>query len=298
MRLVYRYNEQSGKPLKHFLKEQGISKKLLAKTKFTDGKICVNNKEENVRYLLQINDIVTVDMPSEPSQNNIIPVDIPIDILYEDEYLVAVNKPSGVASIPSYLHPKFSMANRVKGYFVRQNYQNQVIHIVTRLDRDTSGVMLFAKHQLVHSFLDKQLRNKMIDKSYIAIAGKSEQLQKHGLIEAKIGRSPHSIMIREVNDLGKESLTEYWELKQYHDANLYRIKLHTGRTHQIRVHFTYCGAPLLGDELYGGNMDSSLTRQALHCERLVFDHPFKNEKVSIEASLPDDIKSWLMEQGE
>lgn len=295
MEFTYHYKGKNHKPLKHFLKEQGISKKLLAKIKFQDGKILVNHKEENVLYLLQYNDIVTLTMPSEPAQEMIEPIDLPIHILYEDEYLLIVNKPSGVSSIPSFKHPKYSMANRVKNYYDKQQYVNRVIHVVTRLDKDTSGVMVFAKHQIVHSFLDRQLRRKEFYKSYIALASKSDELLDHGIIDEKIGRSSTSIITREVRNDGKESLTEYWKVDEFDIANLYRIQLHTGRTHQIRVHFSYKGAPLIGDELYGGIMCSSLKRQALHCEKLVFSHPFTNKKIEVYADVPQDIENWIKE---
>lgn len=298
MQFIFQYTKETPQQLKHFLLEQGISRRLLAKVKFQGGVISVNEIEQNVLYMLAKGDVVSFVVPDEPSQDNVIGVDVPIDILYEDEHFLAVNKPAGVASIPSYHHPKYAMANRVKGYFVQKQYANQVIHIVTRLDRDTTGVMLFAKHQLAHAHLDKALRAGRVHKSYLAIAPRQDALGMHGFMREKIQRSPESIMIRMVGPEGKEALTEYWTEAQLGPYTLYRIKLHTGRTHQIRVHFSYHHATLVGDELYGGDMSTSLKRQALHCQELVFQHPFTQEVMRIEAPLPEDMAAFLTEENE
>lgn len=293
MQFTFQYTKKDSQQLKYFLLEQGISRRLLAKVKFQGGLITVNQIEQNVLYMLESGDVVSFVVPDEAAQDNVIGVDVPITILYEDEHFLAVDKPAGVASIPSYNHPKYAMANRVKGYLVRQNYANQVIHIVTRLDRDTTGIMLFAKHQLAHAHLDKQLRAGAVHKSYLAITPKQDNLGKHGFMNEKIQRSPESIMIRMVGPQGKEALTEYWEHKRLGAYTMYRIKLHTGRTHQIRVHFSYHHATLVGDDLYGGDMTTCLQRQALHCHQLVFEHPFTKKCITIESSLPEDMHQFL-----
>ncbi|NEW61887.1 RluA family pseudouridine synthase [Granulicatella sp. zg-ZJ] len=292
MYFEWTYEKEVEISLKAFLKAHDISRRLLAKVKFHGGQLLVNGKEETVRYVLKNGDCIRMVIPKEEAQPNVIPVFLPIDILYEDEHVLAVNKPAGVASIPSYLHPKYSMANRVKGYFVQNNNEHQVIHIVTRLDKDTSGVMLFAKHQFAHGQLDKQLRAGQVDKQYIAIAQQSDELFEYGVIDAPIGRVPDSIMTRQViaDGSGKEARTEYWLYARGYNMSVYKIKLHTGRTHQIRVHFTHKKATLIGDDLYGGRMDTSLQRQALHCEKLVFKHPFSDEIITCHAPMPKDMQ--------
>ena len=184
-------------------------------------------------------------IPPSGEHETVIPSEVPIDILYEDDYLLIINKPVGTASIPSKLHPDHSMANRVKGYYKRRGYADQITHVVTRLDRDTTGVMMFAKHRVVHAWMDQALRDKTIEKKYLAIVHDTATLEEHGMIDAPIGRHEGSIINRCVSEDGKPSLTEYWKKETLDGADLVEILLHTGRTHQIRVHFmdgcTTCG---------------------------------------------------------
>ena len=216
-----------------------------------------------------------------------------LTFLYEDEYLLIINKPVGTASIPSKLHPDHSMANRVKGYYKRRGYADQITHVVTRLDRDTTGVMMFAKHRVVHAWMDQALREKTIQKKYLALVHDTSTLEEHGFIDAPIGRNEGSIINRCVSEDGKPSLTEYWKKDTLDGAELVEILLHTGRTHQIRVHFSWLGAPLVGDDLYGGLKDELLDRQALHCHSLTFIHPMTKKELIIEAPLPKDMSQWV-----
>jgi len=282
--------------IKTFLQSKGISKSLLATIKFDGGKIWLNGKERTVLATLEKGDKVTIKIPDEGEHETTVGVDMPLDILFEDDHFLVVNKPTGAASIPSKVHPRLSMANRVKGYYQRQGYVYQVIHIVTRLDRDTTGVMLFAKHGYAHALMDTLLRNKEVDKTYRAILSEPILTQPHGFIDGPIGRTEDSIMMRMVREDGKQALTEYWLDKSYPEGQTVRIKLHTGRTHQIRVHFASIGAPLLGDDLYGGKADADMLRQALHCESLAFVHPFSGISLKIEAPLPDDFIKWESSQ--
>ena len=157
MQFQYIYEKTKGQQLKYFLKEQGISKGLLAKIKFQGGQIAVNGRIENVLYQLKAQDVVQITIPDEGEHETVLLDETPIDIVYEDAHLLVVNKPANVASIPAQYHPNGTMANRVKAYYKRQNYANQVIHVVTRLDRDTSGLMVFAKHGFAHAKLDVQI---------------------------------------------------------------------------------------------------------------------------------------------
>lgn len=300
MKLHWEYLDDTPEVLRTFLKKQDISKRLLAKIKYAGGKIVVNNKEETVRYILTKGDIIAVQLPIEHAQDNVLVSHEPIDVLYEDDFVLAVNKPAGVISIPSYANPNYSMANRVKGYYIRQEYTNQVIHVVTRLDKDTSGVMLFAKHQFAHALLDKQLRAGNVDKRYVALTKQKVSSDRHGWIDEPIARDEQSIMIRRVahDGSGKKALTEFWQQEELPHGIVYDIKLHTGRTHQIRVHFNYKGATLIGDDLYGGDMSSGLMRQALHCQQLIFCHPLTKKSIVCIAKLPEDMQSWLDKERE
>ena len=290
MQFQYIYEKTAGQQLKYFLKEQGISKGLLAKIKFQGGQIAVNGRIENVLYQLKAQDVVQITIPDEGEHETVLLDETPIDIVYEDAHLLVVNKPANVASILAQYHPNGTMANRVKAYYKRQNYANQVIHVVTRLDRDTSGLMVFAKHGFAHAKLDVQLRNKQFVKRYQAlVTGEIAQLQNHALIDLPIARDYDSLLKRKIDDSGKQAKTEYWLEKLNQELALVDIQLHTGRTHQIRVHFAAIGCPLRGDELYGGLVDETMNRQALHCYELQFTHPFTQEALHFSQALPQDM---------
>lgn len=296
MRFEWCYRKDEPITVKQFLKEQGVSRRLLSKIKFEGGYISVNDNEENVKFHLKKDDKVSVLIPDEGKQTIIKGVDLPIDILYEDEHYIAVNKPFGVASIPSFNHPMYSMANRIKGYYEKQDYPNQVIHVVTRLDRDTTGVMLLAKHRFAHALLDEQLKQRQVYKQYIAIAQSPNDLADEGFIEANIARVEDSIMIRRVGfgDDGQYALTQYDKVQVLKNANVYEVILHTGRTHQIRVHFNYKNATLIGDDLYGAPMDTIMKRQALHCQQVTFYNAFTQQQVVLRAELPEDMEQYIL----
>lgn len=291
MQFQYIYEKSASQQLKYFLKEQGISKGLLAKIKFQGGQIAVNGQIENVLYQLKAQDVVQITIPDEGEHETVLLDETPIDIVYEDAHILVVNKPANVASIPAQYHPNGTMANRVKAYYKRQNYANQVIHVVTRLDRDTSGLMVFAKHGFAHAKLDVQLRNKQFVKRYQAlVTGNLAQLQNHAWIDLPIARDYDSLLKRKIDDSGKQAKTEYWLEKRNQELALVDIQLHTGRTHQIRVHFAAIGCPLRGDELYGGLVDEMMNRQALHCYELQFTHPFTQEALHFTQALPQDME--------
>ena len=208
-----------------------------------------------------------------------------INILYEDEYILAVEKEAKLNIHPTCLEITETLANFVAPYLYEQGVYK--IHIVNRLDKDTSGVCIFAKNAYI-----QELFNKGLDylKEYIAIVqGKIDE--KHDIISAKIARKAGSIIEREVSDVGKEAITEYTVLKynEIYDYTTLLVKLHTGRTHQIRVHMSHIDHPLLGDELYGGKKDL-ITRQALHCYKLSFTHPITGRNIQIECDLPEDME--------
>lgn len=279
--------------VKTFLKRHDISKKLLAKIKFHGGNIWVNGKEQNAVYLLNIGDIVTINIPDEREHETLTPVKHHLDIVYEDEHFLILNKPSGYASIPSSLHSN-TMANFVKQYYLEKHYPNQQIHIVTRLDKDTSGLMLFAKHGYAHARLDKQLQNKTIEKRYYALVSGKGRLKEQGDIIAPIARSDNSIITRCVHPSGKYAHTSFRVVEYFGDVALVDIRLHTGRTHQIRVHFSHIGFPLLGDDMYGGSMNHGITRQALHCYYLRFIDPYNEKEIIQTINLTDDFDSVII----
>ena len=279
--------------VKTFLKKHDISKTLLAKIKFRGGDILVNGIQRNATYLLDIGDRVVVEIPNEEDLNGKLEaVEHPLEIVFEDEHFLVINKPVGFASIPSAIHSS-TIANFVKGYYLSQNYENKQVHIVTRLDRDTSGLMLFAKHGYAHARLDKQLQAKTIQKRYYALVHGQGNLAPSGDIIAPIGRPEDSIITRIVTRSGKYAHTSYEVVQSWGDIHLVDIQLHTGRTHQIRVHFSHIGFPLLGDDLYGGSLDFGIERQALHCQNLSFVNPFMEERLNLTSPLPADFQAVI-----
>lgn len=276
--------------VKNFLKKHDISKSLLAKIKFAGGDIQVNGIRQNAIFLVDVGDKVTIDIPSEEDvTGSLAPVDVALDIVYEDPHFMVIEKPYGVASIPSILHSN-TIANFVKSYYLKQDYENKQVHIVTRLDKDTSGLMLFAKHGYAHARLDKQLQAKVIQKRYYALVCGVGNLPKEGEIIAPIGRPDDSIITRCVTKDGKYAHTSYEVVASWGNVHLVDIHLHTGRTHQIRVHFSHIGFPLLGDDLYGGSLDYGIERQALHCHKLKFFNPFSEKELVLESPLPKDFQ--------
>lgn len=286
--IILKYVVKNEQVLREFLLENNISRKTLTRIKFdNDGSINVNSKEENVRYILKEDDIVEITLPSENYSDFVRFIDKPIEIIYEDAYFLIVNKEINLPSIPSRNVEDESLLERVNYYFREKNI-NSIPHIVTRLDKNTSGLVLIAKHRHIHALFS----NMEIDKYYTALVnGKIEQ---HGTIEAPIRRVSSSIIEREVGEDGEYAKTEYWLEKHNlkNKVSIVKLKLYTGRTHQIRVHMKYLGYPLLGDELYGGDV-SLISRQALHCSNLAFIHPISGEKVNVCTNLPDDMSNII-----
>ena len=282
--IILKYSIKEEQILREFLLGNNISRKTLTRIKFdSDGSIKVNGREENVRYLLKENDIVEITLPSENFSGFVRFIDKEIEIIYEDSYFLIVNKGINLPSIPSRNFEDESLLERVNYYFKNKNI-NTIPHIVTRLDKNTSGLVLIAKHRHVHALFS----NMAIDKYYTALV--NGKVEDNEIIEAPIRRVSSSIIEREVGEGGEFAKTEYW-LEKYisdKDISIVKLKLYTGRTHQIRVHMKYKGYPLLGDGLYGGNM-SLISRQALHCSNLAFIHPITDEMINVRADLPADM---------
>ncbi|MEH7177470.1 RluA family pseudouridine synthase [Neobacillus vireti] len=276
----------AGQTIKEFLKEEEISRIALTDIKFRGGNIVVNNREVNVRYVLKEGETLTVIFPPEKPSEGIAGERIPLEILYEDPYLLVVNKPAGMSTIPSREHPTGSLANALVGYYEEIGIM-ATAHIVTRLDRDTSGIVLIAKHRHIHHLFSKQQQKGNVKRTYEAFA-EGILTQEIGTIEEPIGRNSASIIEREVRSDGQYARTDYKVLKTYKEFTHVELQLKTGRTHQIRVHMSFIGYPLLGDDLYGGSLNL-IERQALHCKKIQFYHPFTRMQLSFTAELPLDM---------
>ena len=291
--IILKYTIREEQVLREFLLANNISRKTLTRIKFdSDGSIKVNGREENVRYLLKINDIIEITLPSENFSEVVRFIDKPIDIVYEDPYFLIVNKEINLPSIPSRNLEDESLLERVNYYFKNKSI-NTIPHIVTRLDKNTSGLVLIAKHRHVHALFS----NMAIDKYYTALV--NGKVKNNEIIEAPIRRVSSSIIEREVGEGGEFAKTEYW-LEEYisdKDISVVKLKLYTGRTHQIRVHMKYRGYSLLGDGLYGGDM-RLIKRQALNCSNLVFNHPITGQGINVKVDIPSDMKNVIKHGGD
>ncbi|MBO0993681.1 RluA family pseudouridine synthase [Bacillus sp. SD088] len=282
--------EDKNKNIKMFLQEQGISRRALSAIKFTGGYIRVNGVEESVRYPLQEYDVLELLFPPEQENERLVKEPIPLSIIYEDADLLIVNKPAGINTIPSRHHPTGSLANGVAFYYGQIDLASAV-HIVTRLDRDTSGLVLIAKHRHAHHLLSLMQKNGEIDRFYEAFV-EGEMDRSYGKINKPIGRKSDSIIEREVRKEGKYAITNYEVITQLSFITHLRLKLETGRTHQIRVHMASIGHPILGDDLYGGGL-GIMTRQALHCKQIKLKQPITGETLSFHANLEEDMQEIL-----
>ena len=219
----------------------------------------------------------------------IVSSDIPLDICFEDDYLLVINKPAGMLVHPTVKNEDDCLANALSFYYKSKNLKLN-FHPVHRLDKNTSGLIVIAKFPYVQNLFSLKGENT-IERIYQAVIIGKLRPEK-GVICAPIGRKPDSIIERRVDYQGREAITYYNIIEEKEFCSLVELKLATGRTHQIRVHLAHFNNPILGDDLYGG-ASYLLKRQALHAKKIIFNHPITKKKIIIESSLPEDIaKTW------
>mgnify|MGYP005829111137 CR=1 FL=1 len=282
--------KDEGKVLKNFLVGQEISRAALTDIKFKGGGMFVNGDSVTVRHLLKTGDRLEVHFPPEKPSMGLTGEDLPLNVIYDDPYLLVVNKPAGMNTIPSREHPIGSLANGLIGYYQQVGIE-ATTHIITRLDRNTSGIVLIAKHRHVHHLMSKQQQMGHLQRVYEALVqGHIQEL--NGYIEVPIARKDTSIIEREVHPGGQYAYTSYRLIKLFDSFSHIELLLKTGRTHQIRVHMSYINHPLLGDTLYGGTA-GKIRRQALHCREVQFIHPFTKQQMKFSVPLPGDIQDVL-----
>ncbi|KXO16457.1 pseudouridine synthase, RluA family [Clostridiales bacterium KA00134] len=277
--------KKSYKKLRDFLKAQEISSRYI-KRAIKNQEIFLNFQKVTKNHELKAKDTISLYIPDE--EYNVICQEKKLDIIYEDEDLLAVNKPGGIIVHAVGIEQEGTLSNFVGGYFQKNGIKRKV-RVINRLDRDTSGLVLFAKNSMAHSVLAAQFIDRSIEKIYIAaIKG---YLEGRGRIEAPIGLGEDGIK-REVRSDGKMAITEYEEIGKTQEGSILRLKLLTGRTHQIRVHLKSLGHPILGDSLYEGQSDL-IKRQALHSKELTFKHPRNGKIIKLDAALPEDMEKLI-----
>ncbi len=273
--------------LKEILKlEFGMSERLILKLK-TNKRVYINNDISNINTKINLNDKIRIDFDFNEDNSNIIPKKMDLDIIYEDDYYIVLNKPAGIPVHPSKLYYDNSLSNGLKHYYDNIGLKKK-IRPVNRLDKDTSGIVIFAKNAYIQECLIKQMKCKKFIKKYIAIC-EGRFKNKNGTINLPIARKDNSIIERCINQSGDTAITHYNVLKTTNDLSLLECILETGRTHQIRVHLSSIGHPIISDTLYG-NKSTLIGRQALHAYKVNFIHPIFKRDVIYSLSLPDDFK--------
>lgn len=278
--------------LKEVLKIQfKLSDRLLLKLK-RNNKIYINNQIANINSKIVYGDTISILIDFEEDNSNIVPTKMDLNIVYEDDSYIIINKPAGIPIHPSMDHFTDSLSNGVKYYF-NQIKLYKKLRPVNRLDKNTSGRVIFAKNEYIQECLVREMKDNTFYKEYLAICN-GKFTKQSDIINAPIARKSDSIIERCVNENGDTAITEYTVLDYQPNPDISIVKciLKTGRTHQIRVHLSYIGHPILGDTLYG-TTSHLIDRQALHAYKISFIHPITNIKVNYMAELPNDMKKLI-----
>lgn len=279
--------EKDPKKLGSFLLKNGFSHQALIKARHHGGLVLVNHKRRYNSFHLKAGDEVFF-IPAKEKENAFLhPSDGPLKVIKETDNYLLINKEAGVLSIPSRYEDDDALVNRVMGYFARQGKAELKPHVVTRLDRNTSGLVLIGKNAIAHARFSKMDKQKFIKKYHAIVHGNFAADQLTGMIDQPIGKIGEGVK-RAVITTGQKAKTQYRVLAQKEGASLVELRLLTCRTHQIRVHMAYLGHPLYGDEMYGGYDD--FARQALNCCYLAFPDPFTQEQITEKIPDPRDMQ--------
>ena len=286
-----------------FLCHHGYSRHIRTWLKQHPGSVRLNGEEALFYFPLKNGDLLEISLEEEHPSENIVPVDLPIHIIYEDEDLMVIDKPADMPVHPSIGNYENTLANAAAWYFHRQDIPF-VFRCINRLDRDTTGLLILAKHMLSGAILSDQMKKRAIHRTYLAITeGKTDHA---GTIDSPIGRTDQSLILRQVDHENGDSACTHYLQKCWHPKTFYpdtlpvpqdglslvQLQLETGRTHQIRVHMTSIGHPLIGDTLY--NPETALmNRQALHSYRLAFTHPVTGVSLEFTSPLPEDMVEFF-----
>lgn len=273
--------------IEQVLKRKGCSQSVLTQLKKHSKQVLVNQSPIYMNQKVHTGDILTVHLPEDTPSPQVLPVCLPLDILYEDEDIIVVNKSAGMPTHPSQNNRDNTLANALAWYYQEQG-KPFVFRCANRLDRDTSGVTVISKHMLSAAILSSQTAKHAIRKEYLAIV-RGAVTPAEGTIAAPLGRKPGSIIERIIDkEHGEHAVTHYRVVKIKDGYSLVSLLLETGRTHQIRIHMKHLGFPLIGDYLYNPDMER-IQRQALHSYRMTFSHPITGKPVCFTAPLPADM---------
>lgn len=293
MERILDYNisgKEAGMTIKDFLKEKGYSRQNIVELKKMQESILVNGRWEYVNYRLKEGELLRIHIKEGAGSEKIVPVNLPFPILYEDEDILVINKPSDMPTHPSLNNYENTLANAAAFYF-SQKQEAFCFRCINRLDRDTTGLTILAKHMVSCSMLQEDMLERKIKREYLAIVD-GVVAEDEGVIDAPIGRKECSTIERMIDyEHGEHAVTHFKVLERKADVTLVSLRLETGRTHQIRVHMASIGHPLIGDFLYHPG-DERMKRQALHAWHLTFTHPITKEEMNWEAEIPEDMKEF------
>lgn len=285
--------DSAGLRVEQFLRRKRYSGQNLSEIKRMPKSILVNGVHYYMRQELSKGDHLQVRICETQNSEKIPPTKLPLDIIYEDEDLLVLNKPAGMPIHPSLNNYTNSMANALAYYFQSQG-KPFIFRCCNRLDRDTSGLTIVSKHLVSGSILSDMTKYREVHREYLAIA-RGSVTPSEGTIQAPLGRKDGTIIERTVDwEHGEDAVTHYKVVKEANGHSLVSLRLETGRTHQIRIHMKYLGYPLIGDYLYNPDMEY-MTRQALHSHHMEFTHPITGEHMSFTAPLPEDMARVMQE---
>ena len=285
--------DSAGLRVEQFLRRKRYSGQNLSEIKRMPKSILVNGVHYYMRQELSKGDHLQVRICETQNSEKIPPTKLPLDIIYEDEDLLVLNKPAGMPIHPSLNNYTNTMANALAYYFQSQG-KPFIFRCCNRLDRDTSGLTIVSKHLVSGSILSDMTKYREVHREYLAIA-RGSVTPSEGTIQAPLGRKEGTIIERTVDwEHGEDAVTHYKVVKEANGHSLVSLRLETGRTHQIRIHMKYLGYPLIGDYLYNPDMEY-MTRQALHSHHMEFTHPITGEHMSFTAPLPEDMARVMQE---
>ena len=281
----------AGLRVEQFLRRKGYSLQSLAEIKRMPKSVIVNGIHYYMNQYLKPGDRLSIHICEDKCSEKIPPVQMPLDIIYEDEDIIVINKPAGMPIHPSMNNYTNSMANALAWYYQEQG-KPFIFRCCNRLDRDTSGLTVVAKHLVSGSIISTMVKERKFHREYLAIV-RGHIDPPCGTIDAPLARKPGTIIERTVDwENGECAVTHYQFVKEANGHSLISLQLETGRTHQIRIHMKHLGYPLIGDYLYNPDMEY-IHRQALHSHRIAFTHPITGKAMEFTAPLPEDMKRVL-----
>ena len=289
-------NEEK-KRIDQYVSEKQDKSRVAIQRLIDEEKIKVNGKKTKASYKIQENDVITIE-EEQAKEIELKAQDIPVEIIYEDQDIIVVNKPKGLVVHPANGNPDGTLVNALMAICketlsgIGGEIRPGIVH---RLDKDTSGILIVAKNDKAHIELSNQIKNHEVEKTYIALV-RGNVKENEATINMPIGRSPKDRKKMAVVKDGKEAITHFKVIERFGDYTLLEVKIETGRTHQIRVHLSYIGYPIIGDETYSNGKNKWNEKgQVLHAKRLKFKHPITKKEMILEAEIPDYFKTILEE---